>query len=103
MLLNQKIKSYFGFAIRSNNMIFGGDSFVSSRKKAFLVVCSDDINRTSFKDIKQKCDKYKIPLLMSDTKTIEEVTHKINCKCIAVCEPNLASAILKEQIGGFNE
>lgn len=103
MLLKQKIKSYFGFAIKSNNVIFGGDSFVASKKKAYLVVCSSDINRTIMKDIKNKCERYKIPLLMSDTLTIEELTHKINCKCIAVCEPNLASAIIKEEIGGFDE
>lgn len=103
MLLNQKIRSYFGFAIKSKNIIYGGDSFVSAKKKAFLVVCSEDINRTILKDIKQKCEKYKIPLLMTDTAMVEEITHKINCKCIAVCEPNLAKAILKEQIGGFDE
>lgn len=103
MSLKQKIKSYFGFAIKSNNVIFGGDSFVSSKKKSYLVVCSHDINRTILKEIKQKCEKYDIPLLMSDALTIEELTHKINCKCVAVCEKNLASAIIKEQIGGFDE
>lgn len=103
MPINNKIRSYFGFAIKSNNVIYGGDNVIAARKGIYLVVCSRDINRTTMKQVTDTCDAKKIKLFVTNTEFVEEVSNKINCKCIAVCEPNLAKAIINELNGGFDE
>lgn len=103
MPISNKIKTYFGFAIKSNNLIFGGDNIINARKRIYLVVCSSDINRTTIKQVEETCKTKNIKLVIKSTEFIEEVTNKINCKCVAVCEPNLAKAIINELNGGFDE
>lgn len=55
------------------------------------------------KQVTDTCDAKKIKLFVTNTEFVEEVSNKINCKCIAVCEPNLAKAIINELNGGFDE
>lgn len=103
MPINNKVKSYFGFAIKSGNIIYGGDNVAVSRKKMYVVVCSKELNRTALKQVEETCKSKKIKLLFLDTQSIEELTYRNNCKCVAICEPNLANAIYNELSGGFNE
>lgn len=103
MPINNKVKSYFGFAIKSGNIIYGGDNVIVSRKRMYVVVCSKELNRTALKQVEETCKSKQIKLLFLDTSVIEELTNRNNCKCVAVCEPNLAKAIYNELSGGFNE
>ncbi len=103
MPINNKVKSYFGFAIKSGNIIYGGDNVAVSRKRMYVVVCSKDLNRTALKQVEETCKSKQIKLLFLDTAVIEELTNRNNCKCVAICETNLAKAIYNELSGGFNE
>ncbi len=103
MLINNKIKTYFGFAIKSRNIIYGGDNLLASRSKIYVVLCSKDINRTALKSVQEYCENKRIKLFLLETEFIEEVSQKMNCKCVAVCDRNLANGIINELSGGFNE
>ncbi len=93
MKTDNKCKSYFGFAIRSGNIIIGGDSLISTRKKVYLIVIAP-INRTTFKRIASKAELENIPILEATEEELFTVTNKLGCKCVGICEKNLATAII---------
>lgn len=95
MKIDNKCKSYFGFAIRSGNLIIGGDSVLNSKKKVYLIVIAP-INRTSYKRITAKAEKDGIPVIEATEDELYEVTNKLGCKCVGICERNLASAIITQ-------
>ena len=90
---DQKIKTYIGFAIRSNSIVFGADTVVNARKKIYLVAVADDINETAYKRTVKKCEKESIILLRFEKGKISELTHRENCKCIGILDKNLSDAI----------
>ena len=89
-----KLRSYFGFAIKSNSAIFGADSVVNGNKKVCLVAVSEDINETSMKRLRKKCENQSIILLTFEKGKIADYTHRENCKCVGVTDKNLAAAII---------
>lgn len=94
MKTDNKCKSYFGFAIRSGNIIIGGDPLINTRKKVYLIVVAP-INRTTFKRIVAKAAKECIPIIVATEEELFTVTNKRGCKCVGICEKNLASAIIE--------
>lgn len=95
MKIDNKCKSYFGFAIRSGNLIIGGDSVLNTKKKVYLIVIAP-INRTSYKRITAKAEKEGIPIIEATEDELFEVTNKVGCKCVGICEKNLAGAIIAQ-------
>lgn len=95
MKTDNKCKSYFGFAIRSGNIIVGGDSLISTKKRVYLIVIAP-INRTTYKRILAKAELEKIPVIEATEEELFIVTNKLGCKCIGICEKNLASAIIAQ-------
>ncbi len=99
--VQRKIESYIGFAIKSRNIIFGADNILKSRKKMYLILITDTINRTSAKKINAIKDEYKIPLITIDDKSMTMYVKKENCKCLAILDKNLANAVNNSlQYGG---
>jgi len=92
----KKIKSYVGFAIKSGNIIIGGDSVVRRIDKCIVVLIDKSINATTYKNVHKLCDNKKIFLRDVDNGILEDITHITNCRCIAITDNNLANAIISQ-------
>lgn len=98
--MRQKIRSYIGFAIKSGNIIFGADTVIVNRKKAHLILMTDTINRTASKKVTSYAERFSISLITVTDNLMEECVDKINCKCIAILDKNLANAVKNSLIDG---
>lgn len=92
--MRSKIKSYFGFSIRSNAALFGLDQIVSSKKKPKLVVYDDTLSENSRNKLGGYCERGKIPLV--GMKNLSELLSNGSVLAVGVANENLASAILAE-------
>ncbi len=90
----RKIKSYVGFAIKSGNVVYGADVVVRSKKKAYIVLLTDTINRTARSRINSFVERSGVKLAVIKDSDMEDYVNKTNCKCIAVTDKNLAEAII---------
>ena len=95
MSANAKLQAYVGFSIKSRHLVWGADAVLKTRGLK-LVIASRDINRSSREDLDRMAQATRVPLVWTDTETLEACTHRINCKCIGLTDPNLAQAALAE-------
>ena len=96
MAINHKIKSYFGFAVKSRQIVFGADMVITCKKKIYLIAYVADINRTSKNRLTEKSNAYGIPMVEMSNEELAEAVCRTNCKCVGITEPHLAQAINKE-------
>ena len=95
--MNQnKLKSYFGFAIKSGKVIFGYDNLFKSKKAPFLVVISPDLAEKMVNKVKIFCDEHKINLLTLENLNLSDIINRDNCKVLGICDENLSFAIENE-------
>lgn len=96
-MVNAKIKSYVGFAIKSNQVVFGVDNLEVFKKKLHLIIVSTDIAEKSMNRL-QVVSKNKDAeiLVFSD---LEDLTLRKNCKAIGITNFELAKAIKNSSRG----
>lgn len=96
-MVNAKIKSYVGFAIKSNQVVFGVDNLEVFKKKLHLIIVSTDIAEKSMNRL-QVVSKNKDAeiLVFSD---LEDLTSRKNCKAIGITNFELAKAIKNSSRG----
>ena len=85
-----KLKSYLGFSIKSNSIVFGYDNITKSRKKFDVVIfCKTATNKhiDSILNVGNKCVKL-------TGHTLGEIIGRENVKVVAIKNYNLAKAIL---------
>lgn len=95
MSANTKLQAYVGFSIKSRHIVWGADQVLTARGLK-LVIADAGINRSSREDLERMAETSHVPLVWTDAETMEACTHRINCKCIGLTEPNLAKAALAE-------
>lgn len=103
METKSKLETYIGFSIKAGKCRFGMNTVESIKRAKLVIVCKSASNNT--KEQAQKISKkLGCPLKITLEKTLEEYTHRQNCKIIAIEDSNLAKAILencqKEFIAG---
>lgn len=107
MILTQqrKIKSFIGFAIKSRNIIFGADLTIKGKNMQYLIMFTDNINRTAKNRLIVHAEKSSIPVIIVEENQMEEYVNKSNCKCITITDKNLAAAIINSfsEGGAANE
>ena len=84
MLTNSKLKSYLGFSIKSNKIIFGIDNLESTKKNVRLVICCNTLADNSFKKLCNLCYR-------------RELIQRENCRILGILDSNLANAIEKQE------
>ncbi len=101
-----KIYSYIGFAIKAKKLRCGVNVVETLKKNVFLLILCSTASENTFGDAKKLKNKFNCPLLVLKGESLENLTHKPNCKLCAVCEPNLAKVIIDnsdETIGEIME
>lgn len=95
-----KAETYIGFAIRAGKYRTGTNTIKTLKRAYVVIVCktaSDNTKKDAFKAAKKLC----APVLVTKTKTLEEMIHRENAKVMAVTDAKLAEAILRESENDF--
>ena len=110
--MNNKIETYLGFCIRSRKILFGIDNVDKQRKGVSLLICDEELGKSSFKTMLHAREKFGCPLLIAKKSVLSEYLHRPAVKAVAILDNNLAQAILsvvesepqfKFYSGGINE
>ncbi len=91
-----KIKTYVGFAIKSNSVVFGFDALLETKKKVSCVLYSADINPKVEVKLHDLCQYKNWALIKLENTTISEVTNRDNCKVIGIINKDLVKGILEQ-------
>lgn len=91
--MNNKLKAYLGFAIKSNGIVFGFDNLCETKKKIVLVVTDSTINPKVHAKLQALCDFKKWKIIQINSNTLFELLGR-NCKVVGITDNNLAKAIM---------
>lgn len=91
-----KIISYIGFSIKSNQVVFGIDNIEVYKKKIHLIVVSNTISDKSRVKILEIASRRDIEVLELDC-SLEDITKRKNCKVLALTNFDLSNAIKKSK------
>ena len=93
---HRKIKTYFNLLKRSGKIIFGNDAIQKYKKKAYLIIItnnfSDKINIIK-KSVTLNCKLYE-----TDFKVLNDLLETNNCKVVLIKNYDLANAIIVENL-----
>ena len=92
--MNNKIETYLGFCIRSRKILFGIDNIDKQRKGIALLLCDEELGKSSLKSLLHAQEKFRCPLLMAEKSVLGEYLHRPAVKAVAILDNNLAQAIL---------
>ena len=91
-----KVKTYLGFAIKSNKILFGYDNIITYKKNQKLILVSSSVNEKVSTKINSFAERKNISIINLTDITVEELIGRENSKIISVLDENLSDAIIKE-------
>lgn len=88
----EKLIAYLGFALKSNNLVFGVDNIEAKSKKVVMIIFDDSLSDNSSNKLHNIATRNNISIYNTD-KTLDELLNKNNCKAIGITSKDLATAI----------
>ncbi|MBQ7373568.1 MAG: hypothetical protein IJW64_03295 [Clostridia bacterium] len=92
---NNKIFSYVGFAKRALKLKAGTNAIKTLKKDVYLMIACQTASPNALKEAIKLSEKFGCPLFVTSGFTVESLINKENCKLVAILEPELAKAIIK--------
>ncbi|MBQ3165943.1 MAG: hypothetical protein IKD14_04250 [Clostridia bacterium] len=92
--MQDKIRSYIGFAIRAGKVRTGVNAISTLKKSVPLLLLCSTASPNTVKDAVKLATNLKARLVVSKAETLENIFNKQNCKLAAIMEPSLAAAII---------
>jgi len=89
--MNSKLFSYFGFAIKSRNIVFGYDNLVKCKSKNVLIVFDNTVNDKMQSKINRLARAHNWDIVKLEC-TLLSILGR-NCKIVGITDENLANAI----------
>ncbi|MBO5285580.1 MAG: hypothetical protein J6B16_01645 [Clostridia bacterium] len=99
---NNKIATYIGFSIRSRNCKMGVNAVATLKRADLVMVCHSASDNTK-KDAVKLATRFRTKLIISRKILLSDLTHKDNCKVLAITDKSLAKAILDNLNDDFTE
>lgn len=90
-----KVFTYLGFAKRSKKLTLGVNSVQTLKKGVYLLILCSKAAENTRKEAKNLADRFGCTLLESVKYELSALTFKENCRLAAVCDANLAKAIIE--------
>lgn len=97
--MNIKLKSYFGFAKKSRNLVSGYDTCENliKRNKIKLIIITGDASERTREKFRKLTEKAEIPFYMVESSALmEELTGLEGRNIFGITDENFAKAIAKE-------
>ncbi len=88
-----KIKTYLGFSVKSNQIVYGIDNLISTRKKVHLIIACKTLTDNGLNQLLKFASKEHIKVVSPNEETLSELLNKNNCKIIGLTNGNLSKAI----------
>jgi len=95
-LKEDKLKTYLGFSIKSNNIIFGYDKLFENKKNPSLVIICSTLNEKNTNKVIDFCEKNLIKFIKLNNYVLSDLLSRNNCKVVGICEDNLSKVICNE-------
>ncbi|MBQ9795891.1 MAG: hypothetical protein IJW36_02920 [Clostridia bacterium] len=89
-----KIISYLGFALKSNNCVTGQTALKKSSKKFYLIIVSNSASENLKNLAKNLANKHNCEFIVLND--LANLLHLPDIKILGLTEENLSKAILKE-------
>ena len=93
-MLNNKLETLLGFAVKSGKIVFGFDNLCETRKNVKLVIYSPTTNDKIKQKLVLLC-QHKSWMLAETSDTLESLIHRDNCKVVGLIDKSMIDAILK--------
>lgn len=91
--MNNLIKTYVGFSIKSNNVVIGQDQLKNTNKKVKLIMICPTASNNLVDLATRLAEKFDCKLIETD-ENLENYVFKENCKLIGLTNESLVKAIL---------
>ena len=89
--MNNKIKTYIGFAIKKGSVAYGVDGIKACRKRIFVVLYTQNLSEGSKKSLLSFTEKRGLQAMQIDE---YDLLKRRNCKAVAICDKSLADAVV---------
>ena len=97
-MATDKVKTLIGFAMKAGKVVFGTDNIEYSRTKRLIILCNT-LSENSRNKVVAHCGK--VPVLLVTQGTLAEITHRENCKAIAITDKQMSEAMLNNKNGNY--
>lgn len=97
--MSNKLRTYFGFCIKSGNLVSGYDTCLNliKRKKIQLIIITEDASGKTRSRFEGLCETAGIPLyIVESSEYMADLTGIEDRNIFGVMDKNLANAIAKE-------
>ena len=98
-MVQDKVVTLVGFAIRAGKIIFGMDSILRNHKKKGLIIVCKSLSEGSRERLVKQVGNTKV--VLSRVTPVSELTHREGCKVIAITDKQMAQAILDNMNGNY--
>jgi len=88
---DSKIKSYIGFAIKSNNIAYGVDNITALKRPPRLVIYSKELSENSTAALLRYAERSGAPTVCAED--FKDYVSAENCKAIGLLSKELAEAV----------
>jgi ribosomal protein L7Ae-like RNA K-turn-binding protein len=97
-MMNDRIASYIGFAIKARQVVRGSDALERAIPKARvkLIIVDSSASEYTVQRFQSLATQFNTPFILLETRNrLEEIIKKPNCKSIGIMNESLARAILE--------
>ena len=90
--MNDKIRTYIGFAIKKGAAVYGCDGIKVSKRHMRAILYTPTLSDNSLSTLRGVSERLHCPLLLIED---YEILQKKNCKAVDICDKSLADAIME--------
>ncbi len=98
-MTNDKVVTLMGFAIRAGKVIFGTDAIERYHRRKQLILVDKSLSLNSREKLVR--DNKSVPIVLSTSVTLADLTHRDGVKAIALTDKQMAQAILNNMNGSY--
>ena len=95
-----KVETFIGFCVRARKITLGSGAIATLKRGVFAIIFSSDAAKNTKKLAEKYSRKFNCPLIICYS-SLERAVNKEGCKIAAVCDRNLAQAILNSLNGDY--
>lgn len=99
-MVQSKVRSYIGFCFKAKKIVLGSSAIGTLKGGVRLLIMDGKAARNSIRYALKYKNKFSCPLLVCKD-GFEELVGKPQCRLAAICDENLADAILNSGDGGY--
>ncbi len=97
-----KVETFIGFAFRAGKARCGAHA-ISTQKGVKLLILCHTAAKNSIEEVVKLAKRFRVKIIVSNKKTVEDLSNKEHCKIIAIMDTALTKAIMDNLDNDFSE